>query len=171
MLERGCATYLTPPQDFSTFSFSSAAPTPIPPAGGHHVSYPCLPPIQTQFDGFAFAPQQQPSPLSCSPLGSEHMYSSPGPLDVGFPYAELYDPFAAGTPGDVQQQIIYSPLPLPHPAARVQPQLAQFEYAYDYAHDLPAYHQQQPHADFCFGQQQQHQSYEGEPSYAPAYAM
>ena len=162
------------PQDFSTFSFSSASPAPIPPASDH-TSYPCLPPIQTHFDGFDFSQQQQqqPSPLSCSPPGSEHLYSSPGPLDVGFPYAELYDPFGTGAPGTPcdAQHIIYSPLP--HPAARVQPQLAQFEYAYDYARELPAFAHPSPHGEFAFSSAQQ-ASYDGElaaPAFVPAYAM
>ena len=158
------------PQDFSTFSFSSASPTPIPPAGDD-TPYPCLPPIQTQFDGFAFQ-QQQPSPLSCAPPGSAHLYSSPGPLDMHYTYTELYDPFAGAptAPSSAPPPPIYAPLPVP---ARVQPQLAQFEYAYDYARELPAFAHPSPHGEFAFSSAQQ-ASYDGElaaPAFVPAYAM
>lgn len=91
----------------------------------------CLPPIQTQFDDFNLSSQQ--SPLSCTP--QSEMYSSP--LDLNYQYTEFYDPFASpipsmpGTP--CENQVIYSPIP--HPAHRVSPSLAQFEQAFEFFAD------------------------------------
>lgn len=120
-------TETNPSFDFSTFSFSSTSPTPIPsqcdPYG--------LPPIQTQFDGFNFSSQQ--SPLSCT--SPSEMFSS---MDVNLSqYSEFYDSFSSqmasmpGSPSD--NQVIYSPMP--HPAPRIAPSPSQFEYAFDFSRD------------------------------------